>query len=105
MNFDKLTTKTREALMRAQEIARKYGHPQIDVLHLLLSLLKEKEGLVETIFNRLGIDVKKLEETCSKIFSTPVPFKVLNDLKLKEVPLELLRYQILLSEQEYWDKK
>jgi len=62
MNFDKLTTKTREALMRAQEIARKYGHPQIDVLHLLLSLLKEKEGLVETIFNRLGIDVKKLEE-------------------------------------------
>lgn len=62
MNFDNLTTKAREALMHAQEIARDLGHPQIDALHLLLALLKEKDGIVITILTRLGVDEKKLEK-------------------------------------------
>ena len=48
--------------MRAQEIARRFGHPQIDTLHLLLALLKDKEGITITLLTRLGIDDKKLKD-------------------------------------------
>ncbi len=62
MNFEKLTTKSREALMRAQEIARDFGHPQMDILHLFLSLLEDKEGLVITILTRMGVDEGRLKQ-------------------------------------------
>ena len=62
MNFEKLTTKSREALMRAQEIARDFGHPQMDILHLFLSLLEDREGLVITVLTRMGVDEKRLKQ-------------------------------------------
>jgi len=61
LNFDRLTTRSRESLMKAQEIARNFGHPQIDVLHLLLAFLRDREGIVVTILTQLGIDDKKLK--------------------------------------------
>ena len=48
--------------MKAQEVARDFGHPQIDTIHLLLALLKEKEGIVSTLLMQLGVDEKKLKE-------------------------------------------
>jgi len=62
VDFNNLTTKSREALMKAQEVARDFGHPQIDTIHLLLALLKEKEGIVSTLLMQLGVDEKKLKE-------------------------------------------
>jgi len=60
-NFENLTTKSREALMRAQEIAQNLGHPQIDPLHMLSSLMEDKEGIVLTILTQLGIDDRRLK--------------------------------------------
>ncbi|MFA6437191.1 MAG: ATP-dependent chaperone ClpB [Candidatus Paceibacterota bacterium] len=60
-NFENLTTKSREALMRAQEIAQNLGHPQIDSLHMLSSLMEDKEGIVLTILTQLGIDDRRLK--------------------------------------------
>ena len=61
INFDKLTTRSRESLMKAQEIARGFGHPQIDVLHLLLAFLEDREGIVVTILTQMGVDDRKLK--------------------------------------------
>ncbi len=62
MDFENLTTKSRQALMRAQELAREFGHPQVDTIHLLLALVQDKESIVVTILNRLGVDEVKLQE-------------------------------------------
>ncbi len=66
MDFNNLTTRSRQALQKAQNIARNYGHPQVDVLHLLLALLQEREGLTETLLTRLGVNHDELKKILTK---------------------------------------
>ena len=54
MQFDKLTVKSQEALQEAKAIAERNNHQQIDVEHLLLALLNQKEGIVIPILQKLG---------------------------------------------------
>ncbi|MDZ4164053.1 MAG: ATP-dependent chaperone ClpB [Smithellaceae bacterium] len=62
MRFDKFTLKVQEALQEAQGLAGQYGHQAIDVEHLLAILLKQKEGIVTTIFQKLGTNAGALEQ-------------------------------------------
>jgi len=60
--LDKLTIKAQEALARAQSLASEQGHPEIDPLHLLGSLLFEgHEGIVNSILERIGVNRSQLE--------------------------------------------
>ena len=45
MDINRYTEKLQEAIRAAQTKARRYGHQQIDVAHLLLALL-EQEGVL-----------------------------------------------------------
>ncbi|MDO8425741.1 MAG: Clp protease N-terminal domain-containing protein, partial [bacterium] len=54
------TYKAQEALQRASQIAAERGHQQVDVIHLMLSLLTQEQGLVTAILQRLDIDVRDL---------------------------------------------
>ncbi len=58
MNMEKLTNKSREALMGAQGLAAKLHHNELRALHLLGALVAEPEGLVNSILSKLGIDLK-----------------------------------------------
>ncbi len=58
---EKLTIKAQEAVQRAQSLAADRGHPAIDPLHLLASLLAETDGIVGSILDRIGSDRKQLE--------------------------------------------
>ena len=49
MDPNRLTEKTQEALHDAQTKALRYGHTEVDVEHLLLALLEQPDGLVETL--------------------------------------------------------
>ena len=60
--FDKLTTKTQEAVQRAQESAADAGHPHIDPLHLLAALLSDREGLAGAILDRIGTDRDQIDQ-------------------------------------------
>jgi len=55
MDFSKLTEKSQEAAGRAQSLASRRGHQQVDVEHLLLALLEQEGGLAEKILSRLGL--------------------------------------------------
>ncbi|MCD6500919.1 AAA family ATPase [bacterium] len=55
------THKSQEAIMKAQSIARDYGHRQIDALHLLLALLQQEESIVLTLLEKLQIDIEDLK--------------------------------------------
>jgi ATP-dependent Clp protease ATP-binding subunit ClpB len=54
MNIDKFTLKAQEALQEAKSAAERKHHQQIDVEHLLLALLEQKEGIVIPILQKLG---------------------------------------------------
>jgi ATP-dependent Clp protease ATP-binding subunit ClpB len=54
MDPNKLTLKAQEALQEAKSIAERKHHQQIDVEHLLLALLAQKDGIVIPILQKLG---------------------------------------------------
>ncbi|MEX0612029.1 MAG: Clp protease N-terminal domain-containing protein, partial [Pirellulales bacterium] len=59
--FEKLTIKAQEAVARAQELAADAGNPQIEPVHLLASLLREDEGIVRPVLEKVGANVRQLE--------------------------------------------
>jgi ATP-dependent Clp protease ATP-binding subunit ClpB len=57
---NKLTEKTQEALVAAQQYARENGHSQIDVEHLALALVQQQAGIVPPILSALGVQPAQL---------------------------------------------
>ena len=66
MRLDKLTTKSQEALQQAQALAEKRNHQAIDVEHLLFALLGQKEGVVTSLLQKLGVPLGSLTERLQK---------------------------------------
>ncbi|MDD5434045.1 MAG: ATP-dependent chaperone ClpB [Nitrospira sp.] len=61
MQLDKFTHKAQEAVAEAQRLAEKYNHQQIDTVHALLALIKQKEGVVPQILIKMGVDITAAE--------------------------------------------
>ena len=55
MSFDKFTDKARKVLVLAQEEARGLHQPYVGTEHVLLTLLKEEDGLAAQALERLGV--------------------------------------------------
>lgn len=55
MSFDKFTDRARKVLVLAQEEARALHQPYVGTEHVLLALLKEKEGLAAQALDHLGV--------------------------------------------------
>ena len=53
--FEKLTQKAQEAVQQAQEIAAENGHQAVHPLHLLISLVREREGIVRPVLEGCGV--------------------------------------------------
>src|SRR3954452_16149383 len=60
MRLDKLTIKTREALVAAQETAAKKGQPEMQPEHVLLALLQQEGGLPGPLLKKVGADPRRL---------------------------------------------
>lgn len=60
-SFEKLTTKSQQALAGAQQKATSAGNPEITPLHLLDALLKETDGVVRPILEKMGAPRSQLE--------------------------------------------
>ena len=56
MNLEKLTNKSREALMNAQQLAVAGSNSELRALHLLGALVRQEDGLAGSILEKLGID-------------------------------------------------
>src|SRR3954447_14697208 len=55
IRWDKFTVKAQEAVQRASELASEHGNPEVLPLHLLASLLEDKEGIVPPVLEKIGI--------------------------------------------------
>src|SRR5438046_10494593 len=61
MDINRFTQKAQEAISSAQTKAARYGHQQVDVEHLLASLLEQEGGLATSIFNKAEINTDGLK--------------------------------------------
>ncbi len=62
LNADRLTVKSAEALNDAITLARQNGNPLAYDAHLMLALLRQDEGIVVPILQKLGSNVPALRE-------------------------------------------
>ena len=55
MNLDKLTNKSREALLNSRQIALELKNNELRVLHVLAALIADDNGLIPSIFEKCGV--------------------------------------------------
>jgi ATP-dependent Clp protease ATP-binding subunit ClpB len=77
MDINRSTEKLQESIRAAQTKAGRYSHQQLDVEHLLLSLLEQEGGLAVSILTRAGVDVdavkSSLEQELDRLPKVSVP--------------------------------
>jgi ATP-dependent Clp protease ATP-binding subunit ClpB len=88
MRFDRLTTKSQEALSAAQERADKSGNPEIEPEHLLAELIDQKEGAVRPALEAAQVPLDRLKKaleaqlkTLPKVSGSKAQTVVSNDLR------------------------
>jgi ATP-dependent Clp protease ATP-binding subunit ClpB len=56
----KFTDKAWEAIVQAQDVVRRYRHQNLEVEHVLISLLEQQDGLAGKILTKAGIEPQRL---------------------------------------------
>ena len=54
MNLNKFTEKAQESILEAQQLAQSLGHQTIEPEHLLLSLIRQTDGIVPQVLQKLN---------------------------------------------------
>ncbi|MDD5396721.1 MAG: ATP-dependent chaperone ClpB [Candidatus Moranbacteria bacterium] len=62
MDINRFTTKSQELLRKSQEFALSLGQQQVDIFHLLFSLISQEGSIVPTIIRKIGIDIEKVKK-------------------------------------------
>lgn len=70
-HFNNFTTKAKEVIRRAHELAIERGQNQVSPLHLMGALLTQEESLVHAILERLEIDIIHLTDTIVDAIEVP----------------------------------
>jgi len=90
MRLDRWTLKAQEALQDAQALAQGGGHPEIRPLHLLLALVRQKEGIVVPLLERVGADPRALASAAEARLSDLPRVQGSSDLTLSRSLAELI---------------
>ncbi len=61
--FNHFTTKAKEAIRRAHELAIERGQNHVNPMHLLAALIMQEESMVIAILERLGVDTNLLTDS------------------------------------------
>ena len=70
-SFNNFTTKAKEVIRRAHELAIERGQNQVSPLHLMGALLTQEESLVHAILERLEIDLIHLTDSIVDAIEVP----------------------------------
>ena len=72
MRFDRWTIKAQEALQTAQSLASDTQSPELGIEHLMLALMRQTDGIVTPIFQKLGVDIPRISSAIeSAVEKTP----------------------------------
>ena len=69
IRWDKLTQKSQEAMQQAAAQAAELGNPEVQPVHLLLSLIADRDGIIPPILDRIGVPRERLESELHAIES------------------------------------
>ena len=67
MRFDRFTERAQAAAQRAVELMTRYGHSQVDVEHLFLALVQQKDGNVPEILTELDVNPLEISEALDSL--------------------------------------
>lgn len=76
----KFTEKAWEAIVKSQDVARRFRHQQLEVEHVMLAILEQDGSVATTIFTKAGIDSARLKQQIES-FTSRQP-KVVSDGQL-----------------------
>ncbi|MFA6459379.1 MAG: AAA family ATPase [Candidatus Paceibacterota bacterium] len=76
--LNKLTTKAREALRRAHELAIERGQNHVNPVHLLTALILQEESMVISILDKLDVDTQMLVDIALEHIESPEGSNVLS---------------------------
>ena len=85
MRFDRFTIKAQEALQTAQSLASDVQSPELGVEHLMLALIRQTDGIVTPIFQKLGSIFQASQQRLR------MPFKKRPKCKVQLLKCELLQ--------------
>ena len=60
IKWERLTVKSQEAVQGAQSLAADHGNPEVLPMHLLASLLEDREGVVLPVLEKINVPVEQL---------------------------------------------
>jgi ATP-dependent Clp protease ATP-binding subunit ClpB len=66
LRFEKMTVKAQAAVQSAQEVAARHENQQIEPIHLLAALVAQTDGVVPSLFTRLGARSETLSQEIDK---------------------------------------
>ncbi len=61
MNINKFTQKSIEAVQDCEKLAYEYANQEIEQEHLLMALIKQDDGLIPKLINKMEIDISHFE--------------------------------------------
>ncbi|MDR1315608.1 MAG: ATP-dependent chaperone ClpB [Spirochaetales bacterium] len=61
MRYDKMTIKTQEAVEEASTLVQKYNQQSLEPEHLLLALVRQADGIIPPLLDRVGADRRDIE--------------------------------------------
>ncbi|MBR6328797.1 MAG: ATP-dependent chaperone ClpB [Lachnospiraceae bacterium] len=66
MNISKFTQKSMQAINDCEKIAYEYGNQEVEQEHLLLSLMRQEDGLIPKLIEKMDIQLQYFNDICEK---------------------------------------
>jgi ATP-dependent Clp protease ATP-binding subunit ClpB len=76
--FNHFTTKARDAIRKAHELAIERGQNQVNTLHLMTALVLQEESIIFSILERLEVDLNLLTDSLLEAIENPESSSVLS---------------------------
>ena len=70
MDYEHFTLKTQDALQQASALAQQRDHSEIGLEHILDAMLKQKDGIIPPLVERIGVQVQHLIQENEQFLST-----------------------------------
>lgn len=98
MDLNRMTHKAQEAIMSAQSLAGQSRHTEIDLEHLVKTLIEQDDGLTSRLLQRMGADVNALKYKMDELLGRKAKLSGVN-ADSSQVYLSK-RFALLLTEAE-----
>ena len=94
MNLKKYTQKSIEAIQDAQKLTEEHSNPQIEPVHLMRSLLTQKDGVTPKLFEKMNVNVpefvSRLDEIIGRLPSYTTSTKEIGKYYISEKTQKIL---------------